>query len=140
MALRGLGLLPVAVAFHDLVASINTVGDGDERVLILKGSRGGFARGDLLAWSSPARANATHVARLKHFDGEIAITPPKDPRSFPRLCVVPPGNCWLEEEAEESDDARRRHDSRTAGPIPCGLVVGRVAAVVWPPGKARWLG
>lgn len=64
MALRGLGILPVAVAFRDLVADVSTV--GDEKVLVWKSfGRGRFARGDLVAWSSPTRGGATAVARVR---------------------------------------------------------------------------
>ena len=43
---------------------------------------------------------------------------------------IPEGHCWL-----EGDNGSVSRDSRTYGPVPLGLVQGRVTHVVWPPRK-----
>ena len=144
MALRGLGLLPVLVATNDLIASIVSVDAskrGDEtspvaeRVLVLRNfGRSKWQRNDVVAFSSPTRPSSC-VARLKHFDGEMAKFN-YGGTAFGRLVAVPPGRCWL-----ETDEARspETHDSRAFGPIPMALLEGKVVAVVWPPSRARWV-
>uniref|UniRef100_R7W5W1 Mitochondrial inner membrane protease subunit 2 n=1 Tax=Aegilops tauschii TaxID=37682 RepID=R7W5W1_AEGTA len=41
---------------------------------------------------------------------------------------IPEGHCWV-----EGDNGSVSRDSRTYGPVPLGLVQGRVTHVVWPP-------
>ncbi|KAM3258929.1 hypothetical protein ACQJBY_050599 [Aegilops geniculata] len=43
---------------------------------------------------------------------------------------IPEGHCWL-----EWDNGSVSQDSRAYGPVPLGLVQGRVTHVVWPPRK-----
>ncbi|XP_040246591.1 uncharacterized protein [Aegilops tauschii subsp. strangulata] len=43
---------------------------------------------------------------------------------------IPEGHCWV-----EGDNGSVSRDSRTYGPVPLGLVQGRVTHVVWPPRK-----
>ncbi|KAI8918957.1 peptidase S24/S26A/S26B/S26C [Entophlyctis helioformis] len=42
--------------------------------------------------------------------------------------TVPQGHVWI-----EGDEPHRGIDSRVFGPVPIGLVIGRVLGVVWPP-------
>ncbi len=56
-----------------------------------------------------------------------------------QLCYVsvyqiPPGHVWL-----EGDNPFNSSDSRSYGPLPSALVLGRVFAKVWPPSQARWI-
>ena len=148
MALRGLGVIPVLVAANDLVASIVSVpglsmqptlgGEQEaagERVLVVKNfGRSKLQRHDVVTFTSPT-TQSTAIARLKHFDGELAkLSLQKAGRGFGRLVHVPPGKCWV-----ESDNHDAHHDSRDFGPIPAALLEGKVVAVVWPPSRARWI-
>ncbi|KAJ0610820.1 putative signal peptidase I [Helianthus annuus] len=45
---------------------------------------------------------------------------------------VPEGHCWV-----EGDNSAFSSDSRTYGPIPLGLIRGRVTHVIWPPQRMK---
>ncbi|KAI8899905.1 peptidase S24/S26A/S26B/S26C [Globomyces pollinis-pini] len=47
---------------------------------------------------------------------------------------VPEGAIWV-----ESDEPYRGNDSRSFGPIPIGLLIGKATAVVWPLNRIQWL-
>jgi inner membrane protease subunit 1 len=47
---------------------------------------------------------------------------------------VPEGHCWV-----IGDNVPYSRDSRHFGPLPMGLVRGKVLAVVFPWGERRWL-
>jgi inner membrane protease subunit 2 len=49
-----------------------------------------------------------------------------------RLVVVPRGYCWV----EGDNRATSRDSASQYGPVPLGLIEGRVTAIIWPPG--RW--
>lgn len=47
--------------------------------------------------------------------------------------VIPPGHVWVESEARSHDSSHFDfQDSHAFGPIPAGLIIGRVETVVWP--------
>lgn len=48
--------------------------------------------------------------------------------------IVPRGYIWL-----EGDNKHNSTDSRTYGPVPQGLVRGRVLCRIWPPTAAQML-
>ena len=47
---------------------------------------------------------------------------------------VPRGHIWL-----EGDNPSMSRDSREYGPVPIGLVEGRVVCRIWPPSRIGWL-
>lgn len=47
---------------------------------------------------------------------------------------VPEGHVYL-----AGDNLPWSRDSRNFGPVPLGLVNGKITAVVWPPRRMRWL-
>ena len=56
---------------------------------------------------------------------------------LPEMVVVPPGHVWVE--GEHPEGSRWSVDSNTYGPVPLGLLVGRVEAVVWPWARRGWI-
>ena len=50
------------------------------------------------------------------------------------MLQVPEGHCWV-----LGDNIPESRDSRTYGPLPLGLIKGKVVAKVWPLREARWL-
>jgi signal peptidase I len=82
------------------------------------------------------------LSKIKHND-VIVCTSPQDPSKV--ICKrvigkagdlvwggvmverVPPGHVWV-----EGDNKAKSNDSRTFGPVPAGLVRGRVIVKVWP--------
>ena len=53
--------------------------------------------------------------------------------------TLPPQHIWVEGD-NQAEEARWSLDSRTYGPVPVGLVVGRVERVVWPWGRRGEIG
>ena len=50
------------------------------------------------------------------------------------MLQVPEGHCWV-----SGDNLPESRDSRTYGPLPVGLIKGKVIAKVWPLGEAKWI-
>ncbi|CAN6894576.1 unnamed protein product [Brassica oleracea] len=90
-----------------------------------------FARGDVVVFSSPTHFRDRYIKRIVGLPGEW-ISSSRD------VIRVPEGHCWV-----EGDNKASSLDSRTFGPIPLGLIRGRVTSVVWPPQRVskinRWI-
>jgi signal peptidase I len=78
-------------------------------------------RGDVVIVEHPDRVAFELVKRVTHLPGDVA---PDGLRLVDRVWVV-------------GDDPEGSSDSRTFGPLPPGLVRGRVWFVWWPPGRIR---
>jgi len=81
-------------------------------------------RGDIVVVEHPDRVGFELVKRVTH--------PPDD--------MAPDGLGLVDRVWVEGDDPEGSSDSRTFGPLPMGLVRGRVWFVWWPPGRIRALG
>ncbi|KAM1442097.1 hypothetical protein ACFX1X_009963 [Malus domestica] len=66
-----------------------------------------FSHGDVVVFRSPSNHKESHIKRIT---------------------ALPEGHCWV-----EGDNSSSSLDSRSFGPIPLGLVEGRVAHILWPP-------
>ena len=86
---------------------------------------GRIATGDIVVADSPTRPGETVCKRVAAVAGE------RIPGSF-FADVVPPGCVWL-----LGDNRRNSTDSRIYGPVPTGIVKGRVVLRVWPLDQAR---
>lgn len=64
------------------------------------------------------------VKRIIAVQGDVVITKPPYPLAREN---VPTGHIWVEGEEES-----KSWDSNYFGPVPTGLVVGKIAMVVWP--------
>ncbi|VVA96932.1 unnamed protein product [Arabis nemorensis] len=80
-----------------------------------------FARGDVVVFSSPTQFGDRYIKRIVGMPGEW-MSSSRD------VIRIPEGHCWV-----EGDNKASSLDSRTFGPIPLGLIRGRVTRVVWPP-------
>ncbi|XP_010464530.1 PREDICTED: mitochondrial inner membrane protease subunit 2-like [Camelina sativa] len=87
-----------------------------------------FARGDVVVFSSPTNFRDRYIKRIVGMPGEW-ISSSRD------VVRVPEGHCWV-----EGDNKYSSLDSRTFGPIPLGLIRGRVTRVVWPPQRVSKIG
>ena len=76
--------------------------------------------GDVIVAVSPIHPEKTICKRVKALSGALVWNGVMVER-------VPPGHVWL-----EGDNKQASQDSRTFGPIPLGLVKGRVVMKVWP--------
>ncbi|XAR50846.1 Signal peptidase I [Bertholletia excelsa] len=82
-----------------------------------------FSKGDVVVFSSPSNYREKHIKRIVGLPGDFI----GDPYS-PDALRIPKGRCWV-----EGDNSAVCSDSRSYGPIPLGLILGRVTHVVWPP-------
>ncbi|URD85710.1 Mitochondrial inner membrane protease subunit [Musa troglodytarum] len=82
-----------------------------------------FSRGDVIAFKSPSDHKREFVKRLIALPGDwMQISDTSD------ILKIPEGHCWV-----EGDNKEFSLDSRHFGPIPLGLVQGRVTHIIWPP-------
>ncbi|XP_044477747.1 mitochondrial inner membrane protease subunit 2-like [Mangifera indica] len=97
----------------------------DDYVLVEKFCLGNykFSHGDVIVFRSPRNHKEKHVKRIIGLPGDWIGT-----HSSYDVVKVPDGHCWV-----EGDSPSSSMDSRTYGPIPLGLVQGRITHIVWPP-------
>lgn len=82
-----------------------------------------FSRGDVIVFKCPNDHKLLYIKRLIALPGEgIRHSQSSD------MVTIPKGHCWV-----EGDNSECSLDSRSFGPIPMGLITGRVTHVVWPP-------
>lgn len=80
-------------------------------------------RGDLIIAKNPTDPQQNICKRVTGLEGDRI---PLEYRETYRF--VPPGRVWV-----EGDNSTESRDSRNYGPVPLGLVRGKVVARVWPP-------
>ncbi|GFP93845.1 mitochondrial inner membrane protease subunit 2 [Phtheirospermum japonicum] len=120
MAVRGSSMSPTLNPHNE-----NSTGFAfDDYVLVEKLclTKYKFSRGDVVVFRSPSNSKEKNVKRIAALPGDWVDLPSLD------TVRVPEGHCWL-----VGDNASWSMDSRTLGPIPLGLICGRVTHVVWPP-------
>ncbi|KAL0426252.1 UNVERIFIED_CONTAM: Mitochondrial inner membrane protease subunit [Sesamum latifolium] len=81
-----------------------------------------FSRGDVVVFRSPSNYKEKNVKRIAALPGDWIHLPSLD------TVRIPEGHCWV-----VGDNAACSMDSRSLGPIPLGLICGRITHVVWPP-------
>ncbi|KAJ2834403.1 hypothetical protein GGI24_000408 [Coemansia furcata] len=91
----------------------------------LPGWRKRLQVGDLVAFTTPYDPARRAVKRLLAEAGDTVCVDPKS--KHPSFVLVPKGHVWL-----QGDNFNNSTDSRVYGPIPLGLLHGRVTWCVWP--------
>lgn len=102
-----------------------------------------YQRGDVVILTAPHDPDILLTKRIVALEGDmIAIRPKvpvisdksgivtkdgKDLQTQSQYIKIPKGRCWV-----ESDEPFHGVDSNTFGPIPVGLLKGKVSHVVWP--------
>ncbi|KAM1347270.1 uncharacterized protein LOC126623888 isoform X1 [Malus sylvestris] len=91
--------------------------------------------GDIVMVRSPEAPRKTVAKRLIATEGQ-SVTYVVDPKNGDRseTIVVPKGHVWV-----EGDNIYASRDSRNFGPVPYGLVEGRIFWRIWPPKDFGWL-
>lgn len=103
-------------------------------------TRGSYRRGDVVTmWyvllmvegrvltaRSPDSPSQLVIKRIVALEGDI-VTPL--PPSRPRPVKIPEGYAWIEGDARDPSKTR---DSNRYGPVPLGLIDGRVEYILWP--------
>lgn len=67
------------------------------------------------------------MKRLLGLPGAIVAIRPPHKKNTERFIRVPQGKCWV-----EGDEGFHSRDSTDFGPVPLGLMVGRVEYIIWP--------
>ncbi|KAK1414357.1 hypothetical protein QVD17_30101 [Tagetes erecta] len=84
--------------------------------------------GDVVLIQSPENPRKMITKRVLAMEGEVVsflVDPSRSDRS--RTVVVPKGHVWI-----QGDNIYASNDSRNFGPIPYGLIQGKVWCRVWP--------
>jgi inner membrane protease subunit 1 len=92
-----------------------------------------ISKGDVVVARSPVNPNQTVCKRVAAVPGDEIRIQDGWGRRVKRL--VPPGHVWL-----LGDNASNSTDSRKYGPVPIGLIRGRVMCRFWPLQEMRWIG
>ncbi|KAI4969074.1 hypothetical protein ZWY2020_046404 [Hordeum vulgare] len=99
--------------------------DGREYALVKRIPLYDYCRGEVVVFVSPVDHRSQAIKRLIGLPGDWISVRDKE-----EIRKIPEGHCWV-----EGDNGSASWDSRSYGPVPLGLVQGRVTHVVWPPGK-----
>ncbi|KAJ7947277.1 mitochondrial inner membrane protease subunit 1-like [Quillaja saponaria] len=97
---------------------------------------GKFGHGDIVLVRSPENPRKVITKRLTGMEGD-SISYLVDPKNSDRseTIVVPRGHVWV-----QGDNIYASNDSRHFGPVPYGLLEGRVFWRIWPPKSFGTLG
>uniref|UniRef100_A0A8V0Z9P2 Inner mitochondrial membrane peptidase subunit 1 n=1 Tax=Gallus gallus TaxID=9031 RepID=A0A8V0Z9P2_CHICK len=83
-------------------------------------------RGDIVIVKSPTDPKSNICKRVIGLEGDKVCT--SNPSDFLKThSFVPKGHVWL-----EGDNLRNSTDSRCYGPVPYGLIRGRICFKIWP--------
>ncbi|KNC46601.1 inner membrane protease subunit 2 [Thecamonas trahens ATCC 50062] len=114
--------LPGVAQLEPATSSSAPVPSNDVVLLnVFAAKHGSLGRGDVVTLISPDNPHVELVKRVVALPGDVVAT-----RSYKRRYVrVPKGHCWL-----EGDNPLASQDSNMFGPVPLGLVTGRVE-LIW---------
>lgn len=119
---------PVMVYGPSMLPTLNLTGD----VLLvehLSPLLDKLGPGDVIVARSPENPRKTVTKRILGMEGDTVTFLPDPSRSDRYVSVkVPKGHAWI-----QGDNIYASKDSRQLGPIPCGLITGKVLCRVWPP-------
>lgn len=91
------------------------------------------SRGDLVDFVSPNDPSYSVCKRVIGIEGDVVCVDPSGEKGRKEDWVkVPKGYLWV-----TGDNLSNSVDSRDYGPVPLGLVRGKIVARIWP--NARWL-
>jgi inner membrane protease subunit 1 len=88
-----------------------------------------IAVGDVVEFKHPVVPGEGVIKRVVGMPGDFVCIEGAE------MLQVPEGHCWV-----EGDNKSWSRDSRTYGPLPMGLIKGRVVARVWPLAEMKWIG
>ncbi|RAL39842.1 hypothetical protein DM860_013043 [Cuscuta australis] len=119
----------ISIKGISMYPTFNPHGDGPltrDRVLLEKLclEKYKFSKGDVVVFRSPSDHHKRNIKRIIGLPGDLIST---QEDSYDAV-IVPEGHCWV-----EGDNAPHSLDSRSHGPVPLGLICGRVTHIVWPP-------
>jgi mitochondrial inner membrane protease subunit 1 len=89
--------------------------------------------GDVIVATKPNDSKTSVIKRIRGMGGD-RIWVRRQGAAVPEEIVVPEGHVWL-----EGDNPLQSTDSRDYGPVPLGLVRGKIVLRFWPPGQAQMI-
>jgi len=93
----------------------------------------GWVRGEVIVATSPKDPDARICKRIMGLPGDrVKVT--EGPYSSHEEVLVPRGHVWL-----EGDNKAASYDSRHYGPVPMGLLQGKVRAKLYPLNDFGWV-
>lgn len=115
-----------------MLPTLNVDGDG---VLISKLHSGGrwVKIGDLVSFDHPVRQGTHAIKRIVGMPGDFVLK--YTPEMSDTMVMVPENHVWV-----AGDNLPWTRDSRHYGPLPMGLIRGRVVARLLPWKQMRWFG
>ncbi|MCJ1456397.1 hypothetical protein MMC28_006758 [Mycoblastus sanguinarius] len=143
----GIAVLKLSFLYHFLAANVGiisrTTGPSMIPTLSVQGDcvyidksfrRGrGVKVGDLIDFKHPLVLGQGAVKRVMGMPGDFVVKDMGEGGEA-RMIQVPIGHCWV-----LGDNLPESRDSRTYGPIPLGLIKGKIVARVWPLSEIKWL-
>jgi mitochondrial inner membrane protease subunit 1 len=90
--------------------------------------------GDVIVATKPNDSKTSVIKRIRGMSGDKIWVRRQGGASLPEEVVVPEGHVWL-----EGDNPLQSTDSRDYGPVPLGLVRGRIVLRFWPPTQAQMI-
>ncbi|KAJ1382311.1 Peptidase S26A, signal peptidase I [Sesbania bispinosa] len=96
---------------------------------------GNLGHGDLVLVRSPLNPNRSLTKRIVAMEGDTVTYFDPLHADAAQVAVVPKGHVWI-----QGDNIYASHDSRHFGPVPYGLIQGKVFFRVWPPDSFGLLG
>ncbi|KAI9330286.1 mitochondrial inner membrane protease subunit 1 [Obelidium mucronatum] len=108
-----------------MLPTLNAAGDWVLVAAVAPARKQSLRVGDVVAARSPLHANRAVCKRVLGVPGDVVL---RDPSVSLETVRVPPGHVWL-----QGDNLSHSIDSRTYGPLPMGLIKGKVVCKLWPP-------
>ncbi|WOH03061.1 hypothetical protein DCAR_0522452 [Daucus carota subsp. sativus] len=126
---------PIIVHGPSMLPTMNLTGD----VILAEHISSRFGKlsvGDVVLVSSPENPRKTVTKRILGLEGDKVafLVDPSFGSGNYRTIVVPKGHVWI-----QGDNIYASKDSRHFGPVPYGLIHGKVFCRLWPPDGFGWL-
>ncbi|OBT69399.1 signal peptidase I [Pseudogymnoascus sp. 23342-1-I1] len=93
----------------------------------------GVVVGDLVQFRSVYEPGEKVIKRVVGLEGDYVLMDTPGSGSD-RMIQVPKGHCWV-----TGDNLDASLDSRILGPVPMGLIKGKVIVKVWPWSERKWV-
>ncbi|EEB07708.1 inner membrane peptidase complex catalytic subunit 2 [Schizosaccharomyces japonicus yFS275] len=95
-----------------------------EDVVLLNKWNSNYRRGDIVTVLSPLNPKLTMVKRIVAIENDIVCT--RKPHTK-KTTTIPKGHVWI-----EGDEQFHSVDSNSFGPVPTGLITGKVVWILYP--------
>ncbi|CAN6670980.1 mitochondrial inner membrane protease subunit 1 [Trichomonascus vanleenenianus] len=106
---------------ESMIPTINYTGDSVHVNKLCRRGRD-CGRGDLIVASKPTDPSQRVCKRITGMPGDIVLVDPSA-GDYDRFIQVPEGHCWV-----TGDNLPESLDSRSYGPLPMGLIKGKIIA------------